>query len=476
MRGLFTKIFLCFWIAQSLTLVISTVLIVRHHFAGPDQSIDAMNTAMTSQAITGVSAFERSGCAGLQSYADTIHQTIYLADASLQFPCSPEVTNSYAGILGRASARFGTQATQLGDHYVWSNVVTSAKGRYIFLLVRPLRQKQGGWYGDLLRFSFPQLPVTIVVFGISTFILVLMLTRPIARMRVAAGDLARGKLSARVSQAPSKVGLLGGDEIQALAHDFNYMAERLESLMGAQQLLLRDVSHELRTPLTRLYVTLELAREDAPPSMMEHLTRIENEADCLTRLIEQLLRLSSMESVDMMVHTEPFSFSKLLEEIVPNAEFEAHQRSCNVRLQGSCECIVEGLPGLLHQAIENIVRNAIRYTKEGSTIELNLGCETQSGQKMVVLEVGDEGPGIPESEMQKIFLPFYRTDGARQRDTGGFGVGLAIAERAVRLHHGEIIARNRAAGGLLITMKIPCRSVSPRVVQVEIAPTSVQSR
>jgi two-component system sensor histidine kinase CpxA len=155
--------------------------------------------------------------------------------------------------------------------------------------------------------------------------------------------------------------------------------------------------------------------------------------------------------------SETFSFAKLLEDIVPNADFEARQRSCGVRLQGECTCNVEGVPALLYQAVENVVRNAIRYTREGSVVELNLRCESHSAQSMVVLEVCDDGPGISDEEKAKIFLPFYRIDGARQRDTGGFGIGLAIADRAVKLHHGEICVQNRAAGGLAVTMKIPCR-------------------
>jgi two-component system sensor histidine kinase CpxA len=456
MRGLFTKIFLCFWIAQSLTVVISTILILQHHFVRPDQTMDAFDASLAAEAASTARVYEQQGCSGVEQYANTIHQTIYLANAAQQLQCVSAET-SYASILGRSSTTPNIQSAQIGEHYVWSKAVTSAGGqKYIFLLVRPTRQRPEGLVGDLWHFAFPQLPVTIVVFGASTFILVLMLTRPIARLRAAAGDLAKGELSARVSQTDSRGGLFGGDEIQELAHDFNYMAERLESLVGAQRMLLRDVSHELRTPLTRLCVTLELAREDAPQYMMDHLERIERESACLTTLIEQLLRLSSMESANTLVHTERFSFAKLLDEIVPNAGFEASRRSCSVQLQGTCDCEIEGVPTLLHQAVENVVRNAIRYTREGSIVEMNLRREGLSGQEMMVLDICDDGPGIPEDEMESIFLPFYRVDGARQRDTGGFGVGLAIAERAVRLHRGEIIAQNRAAGGLMVTLKIPC--------------------
>ncbi len=310
MRGLFTKIFLCFWISQSLTFVISTILIVRHQFR-PDLGFDAFNATFAAEATTAAAVFERSGCSGLQAYADQVHQTLYLADSSLQVRCSPEKAPEYKAFLSNPEPSRDVQSKDNGQTYLWSRNVPSREGnKYVFLLVRANRPNHESWVHDLWHFSFPQLPVGIVIFGASTFVLALMLTRPIGRLRAAAGDLAKGKLHVRVSQADNP--LLGGDEIQGLIQDFNHMAARLESLMGSQKLLLRDVSHELRTPLTRLYVTLELAREDAPASMTNHLARIEREAACLTQLIEQLLRLSSLESANEMARTEWFSFDTLL--------------------------------------------------------------------------------------------------------------------------------------------------------------------
>jgi two-component system, OmpR family, sensor histidine kinase CpxA len=153
---------------------------------------------------------------------------------------------------------------------------------------------------------------------------------------------------------------------------------------------------------------------------------------------------------------EQFQMSTLLEELLPDAEFEAQQRRCTVRVKSKCDCQVSGNPELIYRAIENIVRNAIRYTREESEVELTMACEDRAGTRTVTLEVSDSGPGLPEKDLENIFLPFYRTDDARQRDTGGFGVGLAIADRAVRLHHGELRARNRPGGGLVISLMLPC--------------------
>jgi two-component system sensor histidine kinase CpxA len=359
--------------------------------------------------------------------------------------------------LAASAKRPGVIAVSVGETNVWSTTIQSATGhRYVFLLSRP-RIGNDHWLQDLLHFAFPQLWVAIVVCGAVTFILVLLLTRPIGRLRVAARKLANGELATRVPNPDGEERLFGGDEIQELVHDFNFMAERLERLVGAQKILVRDVSHELRSPLARLSVALELAREESPPAMRGHLKRIETEAGRLNLLIGQLLRLSSMESTDTSAFTEVFDLHGLLENLLPDAEFEAQQRSCKIRVLNQCDCMVQGSPELIYRAIENIVRNAVRYTQEHSVVELKISCEERAGVRMVVLDVSDCGPGLPENELENIFRPFYRVDDARQRDTGGFGVGLAIADRAVRLHHGEVRARNRPEGGLVVSLSLPCQ-------------------
>jgi two-component system sensor histidine kinase CpxA len=459
MRGLFTKIFLGFWIAQSLTFVISTILILQHRFVRPTEIMEVLNATLPSEGTAAADAYEARGCSGLRQYAGSLRQTIYLADSPHQLVCETDGFPIGADVLTTADKGHGVVSTSVGEEYFWSTAIHSASGRrYLFLLSLP-RTGETHWLRDLLRFAFPQLPVAIVVCGATTFVLVLLLTRPIGRLRVAARNLANGELATRVPNPDGEERLFGGDEIQGLVQDFNYMAERLERLVGAQKLLLRDVSHELRSPLARLSVALELAREEAPPAMMEHLQRIEREAGRLNLLIGQLLRLSSMESTEASSHTEVFRLNALLENMLPDAEFEAQQRQCRISVSNRCDCMVRGNPELIYRAIENIVRNAIRYTREQSVVELKLGCEERAGARMVILDVSDCGPGLPENELENVFRPFYRVDDARQRDTGGFGVGLAIAERAVLLHHGEVSARNRPEGGLIVSVRLPCQKV-----------------
>jgi two-component system sensor histidine kinase CpxA len=344
----------------------------------------------------------------------------------------------------------------VGKQYVWSVPVASSSGkRYIFLLSRPHTPIKVTWGQNLLFFAFPQLPVAIVVGGITTFVLVLLVTRPVVRLRKAAHELAQGNLGTRVAEPGSQVRVFEGDEIQALIHDFNHMAERLESLVSAQKLLLRDVSHELRSPLARLSVALELAREDADPDMAAHLERIERETKNLNQLIGQLLTLSSMEAIEKIANFEPLSLNQLVEEMIPDATYEAQRRQSSVVFSASDPCAIQGNRQLLHRAIENVIRNAIQYTEAGSEVEITLAVAQAQGGRMAVLDVNDRGPGIPEDEVDSIFLPFYRVDHARSPHTGGSGVGLAIAERAVKLHGGDLRAFNRAGSGATIRMRLP---------------------
>jgi two-component system sensor histidine kinase CpxA len=457
MRGLFFKIFVIFWIAQSLIFVISTALIVQHRFPRPDVLMDSLFTSLRIQGIESVDAFETGGCGSLKAYAAAHGQIISLTDEAGKISCPgmPDL----AGGNGDAT-RFQDQVTgrQVGQQYVWSVPVTSTtKKNYVFLLAQLHPSEGHGPSSGLLRFAFPQLPVAIAVGGATTFVLVLLFTRPLVKLRKAARELAHGNLRTRVPESASNSRFFQGDEFQALVHDFNHMAERLESLVGAQQLLLRDVSHELRSPLARLNVALELAREDTDPDteMETHLGRIEREAGRLSKLISQLLTLSSMEAMNQVNNFGPVQLNEVIHQMIPDAEYEAQQRQCTVSFHVDAECVITGNRELLYRAIENVLRNAIRYTTENSEVEIRLVAESEERCRVAVLEISDRGPGLPENELGSIFQPFYRVDRARSAETGGFGVGLAIAERAVKLHHGEMRAYNRAGGGTTIRFQLP---------------------
>ncbi len=456
MRSLFFKIFIIFWIAQSLIFVISTALILNRRIPRP-VFLSPIFDDLRSDSVNAVSAFESKGCPGLIEYAHTRRYTIALRDEAGHDLCA---SGNVPAVNLQANPDQLT-GVEVGNYCIWSRGAVSASGRkYIYLISLPRNpERHHSWYGDLLHFAFPQLPVAIAIGGLTTFVLVLVFTQPVIRLRKAARALAQGDLGTRVKEPPpSHPGIFRGDEFHALVHDFNHMAERLESLVNAQRLLLRDVSHELRSPLARLSVALELSREDADSTMTTHLDRIQRETERLNQLIGQLLTLSSMEALEGAERFEPVSLKSLLEEMRPDAEYEAQQRDAAVNLDAECDCVIDGRRELLYRAIENVVRNAIRYTEAGSAVQIRLSHSGERGSETAVVEVSDRGPGIPESERASIFRPFYRVDQARSAHTGGFGVGLAIAERAVKLHKGQLRVLAREGGGTTIQMLLPCHA------------------
>ncbi len=497
MRGLFLKIFAIFWLAQSLIFVITTTLILRQHFPPFN---DALDTHFYHDAALALHDFESGGCAAFrnknQGSVSAASVRLEPAGAALlsssgQLLCS----TPNAPILSPFPSPLPNHidGRSVGNLYLWLVPVTSSNGeRYTYIWVQPPSSRpprQHGW--AYLHFAFPELPVAIAVGGLTTFVLVLLFTRPVVRLRKAARALANGNLSARVEQPPSAFFGSGSDQFQGLMLDFNHMADRLESLVDAQKLLLRDVSHELRSPLARLSVALELAREDPittsdataeqthPAGLSEHLDRIEREAEKLNQLIGQLLLLSSIEARDSTTTFRTLSLNQLCEELLPDAEYEARQRSANVVLLEDCLCMINGDYDLIYRAMENVVRNAIHYTASGTQVTIRIyaveaearddagkrtarvfsedpSAETNhAAKRWACVEVCDQGPGIPEPDLAKIFRPFYRADYARSPSTGGFGVGLAITERAVRLHRGRISATNRADGGACILLLFP---------------------
>jgi signal transduction histidine kinase len=226
-------------------------------------------------------------------------------------------------------------------------------------------------------------------------------------------------------------------------------------MVKAQQRLLGDISHELRSPLARLGVALGLARQRSGPEANGALDRIERESDNLNEMISQLLALTRLESgTDGRKRTE-VDLTALVREVVKDADYEARSVNRSVQVVSSDNCAINGVEELLRSAVENVVRNAVRYTPEGTAVEVALRKQNGNGDHFAVISVRDRGKGVPEEALEKIFRPFYRTEDARDRQSGGgTGLGLAITERAVRMHGGSVQATNAADGGLAIEMRL----------------------
>ena len=312
--------------------------------------------------------------------------------------------------------------------------------------------------------------IGVITSGLVCYLLAWYLTKPIVRLRTAARRLAAGDLAARTGAPASR----GRDEVAGLMRDFDAMADRIETLLKAQSRLLNDISHELRSPLARLNVALGLARQRAGIESTDMLDRIEMEASRLNELIGRILTLARLEEGEQVPQT-PVPLSELVESVVEDAEFEAQARHCHVHATiADGDWQVQGNPSLLHSAIENVVRNAIRYTQEGTSVEVDLRSEEGAGRSEAVLRVSDSGPGVPADALTKLFQPFYRLDEARGRMTGGVGLGLAITERAVRFHGGKVSASNRVSGGLMVEIRLPLLTAPPRA-QKQSEPVSAEA-
>jgi two-component system sensor histidine kinase CpxA len=303
-----------------------------------------------------------------------------------------------------------------------------------------------GFGGSELVASFlPTLAVGLS--GLICFLLTRHITSPLFELRKEAESIAAGNLAARV---PGYV-RNRRDEIGQLGRDFDRMAERLELLVGSHKQLLGDVSHELRSPLSRLVVALGLARRSAGEERVELLDRMALEARRLDDLIGQLLTLSRIESGCHPAAPSAVDLTALLHEVVTDADFEARAQSRSVRVTASDACSVLGSEELLRRAIENVVRNGVRYTPQGTAVDVSIRRE----RDRAVIRVRDRGPGVPDTMLSEIFLPFRRVQATDATRNEGSGLGLTIAHRAVAASGGRTGAMNAPDGGLLVEIDVP---------------------
>jgi two-component system, OmpR family, sensor histidine kinase CpxA len=287
----------------------------------------------------------------------------------------------------------------------------------------------------------------LLVSGGICYLLTRYLTGPVLRLRAAARQLAGGDLTARASDHRPR-----RDEIGELVRDFNFMAGRVEALVTSQRQLISDISHELRSPLARVNATLGLARQRLGQNVL--FDRLERDTERLNEMIDRLLTLARLDMTTTAPEMRPTDLKALVLDIVTDAQWEARERDCRVDLVSDGGCEVQANPDLLRSAAANVIRNAVRYTAAGTAVEVRLECHQGDTGDAAIIRVSDRGPGVPAAELPNIFRPFYRVADARDRQSGGVGLGLAIAERVTRVHGGSIRADNRKGGGLEVVLTL----------------------
>lgn len=456
--SLFLKIFLWFWATVIATGIALVITFIFQSGSVPSQWHTALIDTARYSATTAVGQFDAHGAPGAYAYIHDFEQKTHLR--ACLFDDSRSVisgTNcaTFADIVSRVA---GSEDSAFSMKYGIARVALRVQGKSgrMFIYASELPAGPRAAVGLSHAVIALRWCVALLVSGLICYLLTLYLTAPILRLREASQHLAGGDLSTRAAASMER----RRDEIGSLVRDFNAMAARIEDLVARQRQLIYDISHELRSPLARLNVALDLGREHkGNDSAFDHMER---DIERLNQMIGRLLTVARLDTTEIPPSTARIDLTELVSQIVDSADFESRERGSAIRMIADGPYYVEGNAELLHSAIENVVRNAIRFNCSGETVEVHLSAIAEAGagraanRPMLRLAVRDYGPGVPEAELGNIFQPFYRVADDRNQNGGG-GLGLAIADRVIRIHGGVIRASNATPRGFQVEILLPQR-------------------
>jgi two-component system, OmpR family, sensor histidine kinase CpxA len=449
-QSLFLKIFLWFWATAIVTSISLIITFILGPGSVPAQWHSSLADTARSSGTIAIAEYEKGGSSAASVYLERFEH-----DTQLRTCLFAQNGGVIAGTHCETFSHLRDQVALTNKPYFAvrygiARVALMLPGpgteEYIFATELPAgpRVALGSTAATvLLRFS-----VALAVSGFICYLLAHYLTSPILKLRIAAQELAAGNLSTRAAHSLTR----RKDEIGDLVLDFNVMATRMEELVSRQRQLIYDISHELRSPLARLNVALDLGRrrKGSDPAF----DRMESDLERLSEMIGRLLTIARLDLAPTSIERSEVDLAELVAQIAHDADFESQKRHVTVRLAANQDCVVSGNAALLHSAIENVIRNAILYTEQNSAVDIVLEREQVGGTTVVHLSIRDHGPGVPESDLDRIFQPFYRTAEARDRASGGAGLGLAISSRVIQAHCGSIRARNLEHKGLEIRISL----------------------
>jgi signal transduction histidine kinase len=444
MHSLFLRIFLLFWLAM--TLIVGSSIATTFTIASRENE-PLEYQRRPSVAIQASEILARGGVGALKTWLEGHKNTT--GDREL-FVIGPDGQDLLGRRLPESASR---RLSLINREPVPGNFrpsraapqIIAADGSIYTVFTTPRRPSIFGAL-SLPAISLTILGIALVVSALTSWWLAEHLTAPIRRIQAGARALASENLDVRVSD-----GLEGRkDELAVLARDFDAMADQLRANRSAITRLLRDISHELRSPLARMRVALGLARQP-PADFPRQLDRLEREIERLDAMISQVLKLARLHGADAFLERERFELDEVIEEVVRDANFEGAMRNCKVDLQGATDHAVLGNRELLRSAIENVLRNAVRYSPQDTPVELRVA---KTGRGLEIL-IRDHGPGVPAGDLERIFEPFYRVAESRDRDSGGEGIGLAITSQVMKAHGGSARAVNAHDGGLEVRLSLP---------------------
>jgi signal transduction histidine kinase len=428
-RSVYFKILL--WCFVTLLLSLVAFVVVSTFVSGAAARGGFITDIHAWQTSEAVRAYESGGSAGLAVYLGNLHHFLkehdYLTDARGKDLLTGEDRSELLKLARPSSER----PQQSNGHLVM--ITPSADDRYRLISVGPPPFS----LQNLLPYYF----LILVAIALVCWMLALNIARPLRDLARAVDRFGRGELDVRLNS-------LRKDEIGELSRSFDRMAERIGTLVTAERRLLQDVSHELRSPLARLSFAAELTR--TAPDRTAAVARLKKEIDRLTDLVGTLVEVTRAEGDPSATRLEPLQLGELLRNVIEDCSVDATARGCHIGVNGESNLTLRGDRELLRRAVENVLRNAIRYTPRGSTVDVRMECAGQTAR----ISVRDCGPGVPEELLPRIFQPFFRVDDSRDSSTGGVGLGLAIAYRAISVHHGRLWAQN-VNPGLSVCIELP---------------------
>ena len=449
MHSLFFRIFVLFWLAMALIVgssIATTFTIAAREYEPPELQ------RRPSAAIQASEILARGGLGALQSWLSASKNSMGDRELFIVGPDGRDILGRHLPEGAQRRLEFINREGIPGNFRPSRAApqIVAADGATYTVVSMPRRPSIFGAL-SLPAISLTILGIALVVSALTSWWLAEHLTAPIRRIQEGARALASENLDMRVS-----AGLEGRkDELAELARDFDWMADRLRANRAATTQLLRDISHELRSPLARMRVALGLARQP-PADFPLQLDRLEREIERLDSMISQVLKLARLQGTQELMEREPFDLDELIEEVVRDANFEGAAKNTGVILHGTAHVAILGNRELLRSAVENVLRNAVRYSPQDSQVDVSVALEPST----VDIAVRDRGPGVPATDLVRIFEPFYRVAESRDRDSGGEGIGLAITAQVMKAHGGSAAAANAAGGGLEIRLSLPKAAIA----------------
>lgn len=427
---LFWRVFISIWVAMAVTVVAGNV--VTHTLQDRERAAIERQAGLRDVAMQAL-AFRRDGDGGslwryLKSEGQQLDLHLRLIEVDQNDEDLPKVIRE--------------RLESSGWYHLKPAVIPVSDD---YQLVAWPRKGAEGWL-DARLYRWLELLLAFLIITLACWLVASRVSRPLKHMESTARDIAGGYTDLRVSPNIAT----RRDEIGALATAFNGMTERLCYLLERQKHLMRDISHDLRTPLARQRVAIELASDASIDEEM--LASILRQNERLEAMTAQILTLYSVSEQGGDIQREAVQLIHVLNHVLGDAADYAEQRGVDCRLTvmpDSERVLALGDPNLLQRAFDNVLQNALDHTPPGRQVSISL----KTLNERLVVDITDEGPGVPESTLGHLFEPFYRAD--KSRGGKGWGLGLAIARDILGLHDGQIEASNAVTGGLAVRLSLP---------------------